>query len=98
LVSGSGLRISLTALNMHDAIFEGLLAVQFRQHRAGAVELLYQPGPSFDRKRETGIYDGVMAKLGDDFVLKLQAVEAVEKTAAGKHKWLISTMDRAHEI
>ncbi|HSH17416.1 MAG TPA: hypothetical protein VLD18_15360, partial [Verrucomicrobiae bacterium] len=38
LVSRTGRRISLTAFNMHDAIFDGLYAVQFYQEEAGRAE------------------------------------------------------------
>ncbi len=93
LVSASGRRISLTAINMHDRIFDGLLAVQFAQERAGVVEFRYQPGPRWQPADLERIRHGLLAKLGDDFDLRLVAVDEVEKTAAGKHRWLISTLD-----
>ena len=33
---------------------------------------------------------GLMKKLGDDFALTLREVPEVEKTSAGKHKWLVT--------
>lgn len=92
LVSATGRRISLTAINMHDRIFDGLMAVQFCQQRAGEVELRYQPGPQWDGARVAAMHSGMMKKLGDDFTLTLQEVSEVEKTSAGKHKWLITTL------
>ena len=38
LISRTGRHISLTAMNMHDDLFDGLLAVQFHQQEPGVVE------------------------------------------------------------
>lgn len=88
LVSATGRQISLTAINMHDRIFDGLCAVQFYQAEPGKVELRYQAGPGWGGATQ-GIQDGLLRKLGDDFDLALREVKEVEKTAAGKHKWLV---------
>lgn len=90
LVSGTGRRISLTAINMHDRIFDGLLAVQFFQERAGVVECRYQLGPQWPRESEGAMRAGLMRKLGDDFEMEMREVKEVEKTPAGKHKWLVT--------
>ena len=92
LVSATGRRISLTAINMHDRIFDGLMAVQFYQERKGEVEFRYQPGPDWQGSTVEPMHRGMMKKLGDDFVLTLREVSEVEKTSAGKHKWLITTL------
>jgi phenylacetate-CoA ligase len=92
LISSSGRRISLTAINMHDRVFDGLLAVQFVQQHAGEVTLRLQPGPQWQPTQIESIRQGVLAKLGDDFVLHLEPVSEVAKTAAGKHRWLITAL------
>lgn len=92
LVSATGRRISLTAINMHDRIFDGLLAVQFFQERAGAVECRYQPGPQWQREREGAMHAGLMKKLGDDFEMEMREVKEVEKTRGGKHRWLVTSV------
>jgi phenylacetate-CoA ligase len=92
LVSGTGRRISLTALNMHDRIFDGLMAVQFCQERAGEVEFRYQPGPQWQGAGLEPMRAGLLRKLGDDFQLVLREVTKVEKTPAGKHRWLVTTL------
>lgn len=88
LVSATGRQISLTAINMHDRIFDGLCAVQFCQAEPGSVELRYQPGPAWSGATQS-IQEGLKRKLGDDFHLVLRKVAEVEKTPAGKHKWLV---------
>ncbi len=90
LVSATGRRISLTAINMHDRIFDGLLAVQFHQEKQGAVECRFQAGPQWPRDREEAMRAGLLKKLGNDFTLALRQVAEVEKTSAGKHKWLVT--------
>jgi phenylacetate-CoA ligase len=90
LISASGRRISLTAINMHDTIFDGLLAVQFFQERPGEVECRFQPGPQWQSSRAGTMQAGLLKKLGDDFILTLREMKEVEKTSAGKHKWLVT--------
>jgi phenylacetate-CoA ligase len=92
LISATGRRISLTAINMHDNIFDGLLAVQFFQERPGEVECRFQPSPQWQITRAEAMRAGLSKKLGDDFTLTLREVKEVEKTSAGKHKWLVTTM------
>ena len=90
LVSATGRRISLTAINMHDRIFDDLLAVQFFQEHAGVVECRFQAGPKWQSSREEAMEAGLLKKLGNDFTLTLRQVPEVEKTSAGKHKWLVT--------
>ena len=94
LVSATGRRISLTAFNMHDAIFNDLYAVQFFQEKPGVAEFRYIPGPKFDSSRLPKIETGIRRKLGDDFEVTLRSVTEVEKTPAGKHKWLVSKLSK----
>lgn len=92
LISATGRRISLTAINMHDRIFDGLLAVQFFQERPGEVECRYQTGPQWQNSRMETIRTGLLNKLGNDFQLVLRQVDQVEKTTSGKHRWLVTTL------
>lgn len=92
LVSATGRRISLTAFNMHDAVFDDLYAVQFYQEQPGRAEFRYLPGPRFQTTRLAAIETSIRRKLGDDFQIELRAVKEVEKTARGKHRWLVSAL------
>ena len=92
LVTGTGRRISLTAFNMHDAIFDGLYAVQFFQSEQGVAEFRYIPSPEFYSSRLPQIESDILRKLGDDFRLVLREVGEVEKTPRGKQTWLISRL------
>lgn len=92
LVSRTGRRISLTAFNMHDAVFDNLYAIQFFQSEPGIAELRYIPGPAFHPTQIDRIKTAIHQKLGDDFRITLHPVTEVEKTARGKHRWLVSKL------
>ena len=92
LISASGRRISLTAFNLHDAVFDGLYAVQFYQEECGKAEFRYVAGPDFHRSRLPQIETGIRRKLGEDFQVVLREVKETEKTARGKHRWLVSRL------
>ena len=92
LLSATGRRISLTAFNMHDAVFDNLYAVQFYQEAPGEAEFRYIPAPRFNRTRLEVIEKRIRQKLGDDFRIELREVKEVEKTARGKHRWLVSNL------
>ena len=42
--------------------------------------------------RDLKIQAGMQRKLGDDFKIILREVREVEKTARGKHRWLVSRL------
>jgi len=95
LVSATGRRISLTAFNMHDAVFDDLYAVQFCQEQPGVAEFRYVAGPQFHSSRLARIEEGIRRKLGDDFQITFREVNDVEKTPGGKHRWLVSKLPDA---
>lgn len=95
LVSGTGRRISLTAFNMHSNVFDGLYAVQFYQDEPGVAEFRYVAGPGFHASRLEPIAATIREKLGDDFRVDLRQVRETEKTARGKHRWLVSRLHSA---
>lgn len=98
LVSTTGRRISLTAFNMHDEVFDDLYAVQFHQEEAGVTEFRYVPTLRFQRSHLPEMQRRIQRKLGDDFVVHLREVADVEKTPRGKHKWLVSSLsDRTEQ-
>ncbi len=92
LITSTGRRISLTAFNMHDDIFDGLYAVQFFQAEPGVAEFRYIPSSKFHSSHLDHIEKGIMRKLGDDFRLVMREVDEVEKTPGGKHTWLVNRL------
>lgn len=95
LVTAGGRRISLTAFNMHDRIFDDLYAVQFYQEEAGRAEFRYVPGPNFQNARLELIAAGIRRKVGDDLEVTFRKVTETERTSRGKHCWLVSKLAAA---
>lgn len=92
LVSATGRRISLTAFNMHNAVFDHVYAIQFFQEEPGVAELRYVPGPDFKASQLEDMDRQARRKLGEDFRLTFRQVRETEKTAGGKHRWLVSPL------
>ena len=95
LISATGRKISPTAFNMHDDVFDDLYAVQFFQDQPGRAEFRYIAGPQFQNSRLPEIEAGIRRKLGDDFQIELRPVQEVERTSRGKHKWLVSNLNES---
>ncbi len=93
LVALNGRRISLTAFNMHDNIFDGLYAVQFKQEMPGEARLCYVPNSKFDSSKLSIIKKGIARKLGNDFKITFEKVDETVKTSLGKHRWLVSDLN-----
>jgi len=75
LISATGRRISLTAFNMHDAVFDDLYAVQFYQDQPGVAEFRYVAGPQFHASRLPHIEQRTRQKLGDDFQIAFREIK-----------------------
>jgi phenylacetate-CoA ligase len=89
IVTRSGRFISMTAINMHDDIFDALRQFQFRQERAGEVTFQYVPKESaLTAAQAARIRSGLEAKLGGDVTLALQGVSEIPRTKSGKYRFL----------
>jgi phenylacetate-CoA ligase len=88
MVTGTGRYISMSAMNMHDRIFDPLIQYQFMQQKAGEVSFLYVPREPLTLTAENKIRQGMMAKLGSDVVLTMQPVAEIPRTKAGKTRLL----------
>ena len=99
LVTGRGRYISMTAINMHDDLFEALLQFQFVQRAAGAVEFHVVPRQPLNDDERARIHRGLLAKLGDDMTLEVREVAAIPRTPSGKLRFLDQRLDVArHEV
>lgn len=92
LVSAEGRRVSLTAINRHDEVFDGLLAVQFAQNRPGEVEVRFQAGARWRSVNAARMESALRVQLGEGFRLRFKQVDTMEKTQAGKHRWLVTSL------
>jgi phenylacetate-CoA ligase len=92
LITSTGRLISMTAINMHDDIFDHIRQFQFFQEEKGKVAFRYIPKESCN----PGILDDMkrrlMVKLGDDVNLGLEQVSEIPLTSRGKHRFLIQKL------
>ncbi|HPG38207.1 MAG TPA: hypothetical protein PLP19_01430 [bacterium] len=86
IISKSGKLISMTAINMHDDIFDDLLQFRFYQDTRGVVAFQYVPKHP-GKVRVERIYNGLKAKL-TDFDLSLNQVTEIPRTGNGKLRFL----------
>lgn len=88
IVTSTGRFISMTALNMHDDIFDDLRQFQFFQEVAGEVIFRCIPKSPLDAPAIDKIRAGIEAKLGHDMILGIAIVDEISRTKAGKYRFL----------
>lgn len=88
IVTGTGRYISMTAINMHDRVFDALRQFQFLQEEQGSVVFRYVPRKPLSADEEDAIRRGLVAKLGGDVRLTLKAVDEIPRTPSGKYRFL----------
>jgi len=88
IVTASGRYISMTAINMHDDIFDGLRQFQFLQEQPGKVIFKYLPKKELLPSEITSIQIRLMLKLGNDMELSMVPVNEIPRTKSGKYRFL----------
>ena len=97
IVSKNGNLVSMTAINMHDAVFDSLQQFQFYQDKPGAIIMNIVPKQGHQRQHDKAIVQALQAKVGDQFDISLCYVENVEQTIRGKTRFLIQKLPLARE-
>lgn len=88
IVSVSGSKISMTALNVHSAAFDHVRRFQFVQDEPGRVTLLLEPSEHYVDSDGVRILQELDAKLHGLVALEIQIVERVPQTALGKQRFI----------
>lgn len=88
IVTGTGRLISMTAINMHDDIFDGIRQFRFRQEQPGRVIFQYIPAGPLGEDRLARIRSGLAVKFGSDVELELRAVNEIPRSSSGKLHFL----------
>lgn len=88
LIGRSGALISMTALNLHDATFQGVRQFQFVQREVGRAKLLLRVGSDFDPARLTVIAQRLANKTGGEVAFEARVVESIDQTQMGKGVYL----------
>lgn len=93
MATASGRLAPVTALNMHDDVFDCLRQFQFFQERPGELTLKYQSSrPLTDQERDR-VSRRVLERLDSDVALHLQPVDHFEFGGRGKHRMMIQQLD-----
>lgn len=88
IVTGTGRYISMTAINMHDDIFDPIRQFQFFQDQPGKVVFNYIPKAPMTEYEIRRIEERLAPKFGRDTQLVMNEVGQIARTSAGKFRFL----------
>lgn len=88
IVSGNGRYISMTAINMHDDIFDLLKQFLFYQEEEGVVTFKYIPKRTLSYDEINNIEERLKIKLGNDIHLIMLQVDNIPRLPSGKYRFL----------
>jgi phenylacetate-CoA ligase len=92
VITRAGRYISMTAINMHDNVFDLIKQFQFFQEERGKVIFRFIPRNSCTEAGVANMKERLMAKFGDDVWLTMQPVKEIPPTPRGKHRFLVQTL------
>lgn len=93
IVSRSGNLISMTAINMHDDLFDNVYQFQFQQQEVGELLMRIVRKEGYSDKDTSRIIKALEQKLGTQFDIEIEFVEKIERTQRGKFRFLIQELD-----
>jgi phenylacetate-CoA ligase len=91
-VTATGRYILMTAVNMHDGVFDHVLQFQFHQVRRGEITFGYVPRDTCTEGVVAQMRQRLGVKLGDDMRILMQPVDKIELTKRGKHTFLVQDL------
>ena len=78
----------MTAINMHDDIFDDIKQFQFFQKEPGLLKIKIIPKVSYNNDSRKKIKVGLENKLGNDFKLEIEEVDCLEYTNLNKYTFV----------
>jgi len=93
IISGTGRRISMAAINMHTNVFDHLYQFQFYQEKPGEIIFKIVPKSFYTEFDQVKIEHELLKKLGKDIKLFIQKVDKMEKTKSGKYRFLVQKLN-----
>ncbi len=93
LVTPEGKLVSATAINFHSPIFDGVERFCFVQEDPAEVVFEYTPLPGAGPLDESAVAAELRRKLGPAIRIRFRRADSVRRTPAGKHRFIISTLD-----
>lgn len=99
VLTSTGRAISMTAVNMHDGLFDFFEQFQFHQAERGKVTMRYIPKPGCSDAVLDNVRRRLLAKFGHDTELAFAAVGEIPLTRRGKHRFLVQELPIAfHDL
>ena len=92
IVTKKGRYISMTAMNMHDDIFDQIKQFQFYQNEKGIIIFRFIPKEKYNNNITEDMKARLKVKLGSDIELIMEPVEKILPTFRGKHRFLIQEL------
>lgn len=88
ILTASGKKISIAAVNMHDGVFDHVKQFQFYQDDIKRCVLRIVRETGYGGTDEIRIRKRIGEKLGQDIDLELEYVDEIPRTKAGKYKFM----------
>jgi phenylacetate-CoA ligase len=92
ILTSSGRRISIAALNMHNEVYDHIRQFQFVQEKQGHVVFKIVKKESFRGDETEKIRRELEKKLGHDVELEIVFVSSIDRTNSGKFCFLDQRM------
>jgi len=89
LVGKDGLKLYLTALNMHSDIFKNVIKYQFHQNKPAHAELHVIVNKLFQESDKKNVLKALEQKAGHAITFDIRIVEQLELTSRGKFKNIV---------
>lgn len=88
ILTSSGRKISIAAINMHDEVFDNVHQFQFSQSEIDECVLKIVRKAGYGEADEKAIKSKIGGKLGGGVVLNLKYVKDIPRTKSGKYKFM----------
>lgn len=92
IISKSGAKISMTALNMHSDAFQNVRLFQFYQDKKGEVILQIVKKNTYKDHDSQNILEALHQKMGDEVQVQLKFVEDIPRIKSGKYQFLVQKL------
>lgn len=93
ILTATGRYISMTAINMHDDIFDNINEFQFYQNKPGLVIFKYIPTQHINDTIVNNMKHRILKKIDYDIKLTMESVDIIPKSNRGKHTFLIQKLN-----
>jgi len=95
LVGRDGALVSMTAINLHSAVYARIGRFRFVQERPGEAELLVVPADSWDAEAERELLSALDERLSGRLAVTIRVIEELPLTMSGKSQFVDQRLDVA---